>query len=351
MDEVARARRALKSSSRKPEAVGSIAEFISQNLLPGDDVEPTDHDGLLSDLHLPAGRLEELGEVLPLPIPSEPVSLTGYLACALTGLDDLQRKYVFQVSDAVAIECQAQGIELYEPRKVTDPNFNSDIQDTKVFEIDRDRVLNSDVLIFLSHFPSVGAGQELDFAYNAMIPIIVVYHSDARVSRMVTGIPGLIVKIPYSEPEQLRELLRNEIETLKPILQMRRLAFNSNDDNIVGNRIRQAREALLLTRAEIERASKGRGHITESLLKKWEESTDREFNPSLLQLRELAFLLRTNVATLVEPDMTAVHLSFINSLYDKMDDKTAARWKATSTDDRKRLLTRLIERLIVDGNL
>jgi hypothetical protein len=38
--------------------------------------------------------------------------------------------------------------------------------------MDHDRVVTSDVVIHLCHYASTGAGEELGFAYAALVPII-----------------------------------------------------------------------------------------------------------------------------------------------------------------------------------
>lgn len=229
-----------------------------------------------------------------------PLPLNAYLASALSGLSAEQRQYVFTLSDIVATVCAEQNINLYEPRKKTDPVHHAEVADNHVFKIDRDRVLASDLLIHLCHYPSTGAGEELDFAYNALVPIILVSHSETRVSRMITGIPAMKVHIEYTEPEELRYGLSDALLKLRPILEQRKLAFSKYDVNIVGEKVRTLREEAGLTREEVAHHAP---HLTMETLKDLEESTDRCANPSLIQLRELAAILKTTVADLVEPDL------------------------------------------------
>lgn len=276
------------------------------------------------------------------------VALDAYLACALTGLDSQQYQYISLLSDTINSICAAQGIELYEPRKVTDPSHHPEVDASDVFRIDRDRVVTSDLLVVLSHHPSFGAGQELDFAYNAMVPIIVIVPSDRKLSRMVSGIPGLVIQISYTEPEQLRGELARQLELIRPLLVQRKLQFAKHDVNIVGDRIRRARESAGLTRAELAAASTPEAPITEGLLAHWEEASDRESNLSLIQLREIAVLLNVTVAELVEPNLDGLYLSFVNSLLDSADQEIAARWGRYTSADRQRIVLRLIERFGIE---
>src|SRR5205823_10336396 len=132
-----------------------------------------------------------------------------------------QRMLMFHLSDIVALVCEEQNIALYEPRRQTDPVYHPDVADVEVFRLDRERVLASDLLIHLAHYPSTGSEEELSFAYDALLPIILLSHSEGRVSRMVTGIPSFELHIAYAEPEDLRHQLRLRLTEARPILEQR----------------------------------------------------------------------------------------------------------------------------------
>jgi len=269
-----------------------------------------------------------------------PLPLNAYLASALTGLDKDQRSLVFQLSDTISLICEKHGIDLYEPRKKTDPVHHPNVNDKDVFMTDRERVLSSDLLIFLSHYPSTGAGQELDFAYSAMLPIIIISRNTDKVSRMVTGIPTFSVHLQYDEPEELRAMFDNCLDTIKPLIEERKLAFSSYKQNIVGQRIRTLREQLGLTREDVVSMAKT---ITKSELKKLEESADNVSNPSLMQLRQIAVILKTTVADLVEPDTGSRIISFLN---DWLEGRQAARYSSISDDDTKKIMRRVLLRVV-----
>jgi transcriptional regulator with XRE-family HTH domain len=269
-----------------------------------------------------------------------PLPLNAYLASALTGLDKDQRSLVFQLSDTISLICEKHGIDLYEPRKKTDPVHHPDVNDKDVFMTDRERVLSSDLLIFLSHYPSTGAGQELDFAYSAMLPIIIISRNADKVSRMVTGIPTFTVHLQYDEPEELRSLFDNCLDTIKPVIEERKLAFSSYKQNIVGQRIRTLREQLGLSRDDVVSMAKT---ITKDELKKLEESSDKVSNPSLMQLRQIAVILKTTVADLVEPDTGSRIISFLN---DWLEGRQAARYSSISDDDTRKIMRRVLLRVV-----
>ncbi len=104
-------------------------------------------DAALAQLGLPGLETTETSNVLRLRTRAEHHPLTAYLASALTGLRGAERQLVFQLSDAVSMVCQDLGIDLYEPRKKTDPVHHPEVADSEVFHVDRERVLRSDLLI------------------------------------------------------------------------------------------------------------------------------------------------------------------------------------------------------------
>ena len=275
---------------------------------------------------------------LPLTV-SCPMPLDAYLACALTGLGQNERDLIFQLSDAISEICKKFAINLYEPRKKTDPVYHSDVPDSQVFKLDRERVLRSDLLIHLSHFPSTGSGEELDFAYSALVPIIVVSRSDDRVSRMITGIPSLTIHIEYTEPEDLRRLLEECLLKIRPILVERKIAFAEFETNIVGDRIRSIRQSLRLTRDDVCDVIPG---MTVEALAQLEDQVDRVANPTLVQLRQLATVLKTTVADLVEPSLSD---TIVSHLSDWLEGRQAAR-HGFSEGDRNKIIRRILLRVI-----
>ena len=184
-------------------------------------------------------------------------------------LSESEREHVGIVSDIADSICRDLGINLYQPRNVTDPVNNPYVPSEDVFNLDRDRVLGSDLVIHIADYASTGSGEELDFALNALIPIVLIAHGESKVSRMVTGIPALKLMIRYNDLAELESQLREGLTEIRPVLAERKLAFSKFDKNIVGNKIRNLREDLRLTREQVaekidnllseERISKDRG--------------------------------------------------------------------------------------------
>ncbi len=287
------------------------------------------------------GVQNEKGQLILFPFQPQEFPLEAYLACALTGLTEEQKQYMFQLSDVIQTICSTHDINLYEPRKKTDPVHHPDVSDAEVFRIDRERVLKSDLVIHLCHYPSTGAGEELEIAHNALIPIILISHESTRVSRMITGIPSFKIHIMYNEPEEMRQELHNQLLQIRPILEERKLAFSEYALNTVGEKIRTRREELGLTREEVANSQK---HVTLEALQQIEDSVDHISNPTLIQLRTIATILKTTVADLVEPNL---HTRFLATLSEWMgEERASARFIGLSTRDRNKLIRRMLLRII-----
>lgn len=272
-----------------------------------------------------------------------PLALNAYLACALTGLTEVQRGTIFEVSDYVSTICSRLDINLYQPRLHTDPVLNSDVSASFVYEHDRMRVLGSDLLIHLCHHPSTGAGEELEFAKSALLPIILISPNDIRVSRMILGIPCSIVHVQYSKGKlsELEEQLESVLCDLRPLMEQRKIAISGYSINIVGEKIREIREKNGLTRDDVAKACP---HISLEFLRAIEEKTDIESNPTLLQLREVATVLKTTVAELVEPDADQRLLAMVHAI---VSGRQAARNRLSVSDERQ--LVRAFLRRIHDS--
>ena len=270
-----------------------------------------------------------------------PLKLDAYLASALTGLEEAERQHLIKVSEIVASVCKGLDIDLYEPRKSTDPVNHPGVPAGDVYNLDRERVLRSDLVVHVADFASTGAGEELDFALSALIPIVLLAHGDTRVSRMVAGIPALKLMITYGDLDDLRVQLRNRLNDIRPILEQRKMAFADFDKNMVGHKIRITREECGLTKEDV--ATHLGAVLTVERIRQIEGSIDSVSNPSLLELRKLAAVLKTTVADLVEPDLDE---RMIALLREWMLGGVAARSSMSERDQRvvlRRILYRVLD--------
>jgi transcriptional regulator with XRE-family HTH domain len=245
-----------------------------------------------------------------------------------------------ELSALISQVCKQHNISLYNPSRHTDPPSHRQISDTEVFQINRERVLASDVLIHLTHFPDTSSGQALDFAYSALLPIIIISRGDETVSRMVTGIPSFKVHIRYENPGELRDLLNDCLEQINPIIKERKLAFSKSNTHVVGQRIRALREQQGLS---IDEVAANVDYLTAETLRQIEDRADQQSNPSLLQLRQIAVLLKTTVADLVEPNMGSRVVGYLN---DWLEGRQAARYPNISEKDSRKIMRRMLLRVI-----
>lgn len=234
---------------------------------------------------------------------AERLSLNAYFTSALTGLDGRQRKHVDTVSGIVDLVCKDLDVDLYQPGKVTDPISHPDVSAEDVFNcnMDRERVLSSDLLVLVADNASTGAGEELDIAQAALIPIVLLTHGETKVSRMVTGIPTLKLMITYSDLDELRNELMTRLTEIRPILEQRKLAFSDFNKNMIGNKVRVTRQEAGLTKQDV--AASSNDLLTVERIRFIEGNPDSVSNPSLTELRTIATVLKTTVADLVEPDL------------------------------------------------
>ena len=271
-----------------------------------------------------------------------PLRLEGYLASGLTGLSARDRAQLIRVSEVIRTVCQGLEIDLFQPRLATDPVDHPEIPAEKVFADDRERVLSSDLVIHVADYPSTGSGEELDLASGALVPIVIVAHGSVRVSRMILGIPALKLTLTYTGLDDLQHELRERLTEIRPILEERKLVFSEFDKNMVGNKVRKSREDSLLTREDVAKHS---GEVlTSERIRDIESNIDKVSNPTLLELRTLATVLKTTVADLVEPDLSE---RMIALLQDWMLHGVEARYGMSDSDQRvvlRRLLYRVLDR-------
>ncbi len=289
---------------------------------------------------VPTTNSDKTGAMILYQRQAAPLKLDAYLASALTSLTREQRDDFEALSQVAESVCEGLEIELYQPRTATDPIANPDVSPEDVFKRDRERVLSSDLVIHVADYASTGAGQELNFALEALIPMIIIARGDTQVSRMVSGIPAVKLTITYHDLEELRGELRERLVEIRPIMEERKLAFSDFKKNIVGNKVRILREESGLTREDVAFHSKDL--LTVEKIRQLEGNIDRVSNPTLLELRTLATVLKTTVADLVEPDLSERMLALLQEL---MLGRVAARY-GMSSSDQKKILRRMLLRVI-----
>jgi transcriptional regulator with XRE-family HTH domain len=230
------------------------------------------------------GEMTQEGNVAEKKLPYK-----AYMATALTNLDRAARIGVIFVSDCVATVCEGHGIDLYEPRKATDPVHNATIQDHTVYLLDREHVTASDLVIVLCEFPSFGAGQEIEIAGNATIPLILLAMDDKKPSRMVTGTPVQKQLVTFNDPDSLRIHLDEELNRMIPSIAARRDKMAATPlPHDLGQRIRALRKEVRMDQSELA----DQVGVSEQFIKNLETNEASITNLSLIQLGAIARVLK-----------------------------------------------------------
>ncbi|MCC6527552.1 MAG: helix-turn-helix transcriptional regulator [Polyangiaceae bacterium] len=136
---------------------------------------------------------------------------TVYFASALTGLCETDRAALHADAAATRTVCEELSLYLYEPSKHTDPIGQPDIPAHTVYRWDRVHVTKSALVILHCGYPSFGAGQELEIATQAGIPVVLLLPANRVVSRMVLGCHARTRPVRYASPTELVDGLREHL--------------------------------------------------------------------------------------------------------------------------------------------
>lgn len=130
-----------------------------------------------------------------------------YISGALTNVSNSKELKKFY--EEIGKTCEAYGFEAYVPHLKTDPILNADITPQEVFKVDKNQVINSDLLIAYIGEPSIGVGMEIAYAEEKGIPVILVYNDSKPVSRFPRGIPNKYGEIIFRQYEEAVSKIRN----------------------------------------------------------------------------------------------------------------------------------------------
>ena len=238
--------------------------------------------------------------------------LLAYFASALTGLNEDQRKELWALDEKVHEVCNSYDsypLVLYRPRTKTDPLQNPDVPPRQVYGIDQEHVATADFLILAAIFPSLGAGMELQLAYQACNCVILIKKKGQVLSRMVLGCPVRQEIVEYTNLSDLEGQLRAAIDRLLPDLtaarSLHRHSPNTAAEYELGQRIREMREKRKLTTEELAR----RIGVAPATIEDLESDSRSEQinNPSLRMLRRIAVALDTSVTYLISGHVPPIH--------------------------------------------
>jgi len=238
--------------------------------------------------------------------------LLVYFASALTGLNEDQRRELWALDEKAHEVCNGYDsypLVLYRPRTKTDPLQNPDVPPREVYEIDQEHVATADFLILAAIFPSLGAGMELQLAYQACNSVILIKKKGQVLSRMVLGCPVRQEIVEYTDLSDLEGELRTAIDRLLPDLtaarSMHRQSPNSAVEYELGQRIREMREKRKLSPEELARRIGVAPATIENL--ESESRSEQINNPSLRMLRRIALALDTSETYLITGHVPPIH--------------------------------------------
>lgn len=135
-----------------------------------------------------------------------------YVSGALSDLPDSIRPQYLAFYEAIGQQVTSIGLVPYIPHQNTDPVKHQDVTPRQVDLIDRAAVTSAMLIVAVADNPSLGVGIEVEMAYHAAKPVVLLCHQDRitqrRISRLIRGNPGVVHEIIYTD--QSEALIRLE---------------------------------------------------------------------------------------------------------------------------------------------
>jgi DNA-binding XRE family transcriptional regulator len=147
------------------------------------------------------------------------------------------------------------------------------------------------VILHCDH-PSFGAGQELEIATSAGIPVLLLMRKGVRVSRMVLGSYARATQVEFETQVDLATALDRAMSNVFNDLSMR-VQVKAAD---IGARILRLREERSLQRYALAQAI----GVSEAAIMDLETGAAHRVNPSLVTIRRVATFLKTSVGYLID---------------------------------------------------
>jgi serine/threonine protein kinase len=223
------------------------------------------------------------------------VPLRAYFACALTCPDPSQRQCLDDAAEIIKSQAEPNGFSVYFPGEHTHPTGAPDLEAREVYWIDRERVASADLLIIVADVPSFGVGQEAEIAANAGVPIVIFYSDGIKVSRMLSGIAGSVIKsICFGSNLMLKEEAAKFFLEYEESLQNTRRRTEREYHLDIGDLISELRG----TRSIEDLAESAK--VNPELLVSLETRPEQISNVSLINLRRIARSLGVSPEKLVK---------------------------------------------------
>ena len=137
----------------------------------------------------------------------------AYISGALSDMTEEERTALRSFYESIARVCNDLHLHAYVPHLVSDPAKNADLSPHDVDALDREAVTRSALVIAYVGRPSTGVGIEIEMAYHANKPVIILCEKQIvlsrRLSRLVRGSPAVIKEILFDDREEATVLLAN----------------------------------------------------------------------------------------------------------------------------------------------
>jgi 2'-deoxynucleoside 5'-phosphate N-hydrolase len=216
-------------------------------------------------------------------------TLRAYVSGALTGLARDQAHVLYELA---ADELRGAGFLPYVPHLATDPTVHPDTSPRAVYETDRRKVAESDLMLVFLSYPSLGVGAELEIAAQTLVPILPVVKRGSAVSRMALGGPARQYDLVlFGEVAELAAQLR----LVLPAIHAELMVEPRRDLVPVGLNLADARRRAGMSRVELAR----RVNVDASWVRLLEDTEGPSANPSLTFLRGAAQALGVSLGELL----------------------------------------------------
>ncbi len=124
-----------------------------------------------------------------------------YISGALSDVPDSIRQQYLDFYESIGRMVESIGLTPYVPHQNTDPVRHKDVTPKQVDMIDRTAVTSAMLVVAVVDNPSLGVGVEVEMAYHAHKPVVLLCHGDRiaerRISRLIRGNPGVVHEIIY----------------------------------------------------------------------------------------------------------------------------------------------------------
>lgn len=134
-----------------------------------------------------------------------------YVSGALSDVPKGIRRSYIDFYESIGKVVESVGLYPYIPHRNTDPVRHKDVSPREVDIIDRTAVTSAVLIIAVADNPSLGVGIEVEMAYHAHKPVILLCKEERiierRISRLMRGNPAIVREIIFNDfDEALKEL-------------------------------------------------------------------------------------------------------------------------------------------------